>query len=191
MSRRANRSTISYFAMRSREVPFPSEYCQYEGAVARTLGLPILSILDSRLTGRALFNPNELQLALLPANADVSWLEKSAFTNAFASWRTKLDERRDVFLAYSGKSSAPAHAVKRFLTADLGLSVLDWKDFVPGRASFKTIQEAASRCMAGVFLFMCDDRLQSGTKRLRRETMSYSRLGTSSRARGKGGFSSF
>jgi hypothetical protein len=152
---------------------FPSEYCQYEGAVARTLGLPILGILDARLTGRALFNPNELQLALLPANADLSWLEKSAFTNAFASWRTKLDERRDVFLAYSGKSSAPAHAVKRFLTADLGLSVLDWKDFVPGPSILQDIQHAASCCTAGVFLFMRDDRLQAGNKAAPRDNVVF------------------
>jgi hypothetical protein len=41
----------------------------------------------------------------------------------------------------------------------LGTTVLDWKDFTPGRSILQQIEGAAERCNAGIFLFTEDDKL--------------------------------
>jgi predicted nucleotide-binding protein len=69
-----------------------------------------------------------------------------------------------VFLGYSSTSEGTARNLKRFLQADLNLTVLDWKtDFAPSRSILQQIKEAASRCSAGIFLFTTDDKLMDET----------------------------
>jgi len=77
----------------------------------------------------------------------------------FHYWKNLLDERRDVFLGYSGTSKTTAAAIKRFLLS-FGAKVLDWQtDFIPGRTILEQIEQAAARSLGGVFLFTKDDDL--------------------------------
>jgi hypothetical protein len=58
---------------------------------------------------------------------------------------------RDVFLGYCSSSRATAASLKNFLQST-GAAVLDWQtDFIAGRSILAQIEEAASRCNAGIF----------------------------------------
>jgi predicted nucleotide-binding protein len=95
-----------------------------------------------------------------PSSPDNSWLTTDSFSVPFNYWREELSARRDVFLGYCSSSDGTAQNLKRFLqAADIGATILDWKEFTPGRSILEHIQEAAKRCSAGIFLFTKDDRL--------------------------------
>ena len=138
-----------------------TEYCHHEGAVAYTYGLPLLTLAEHGIEPRLLFNPHAgLELVFIPQNADTSWLTTKAFLGPFDNWKRKLERQRDVFLGYCGSSSGTARNLKRFLEKDLGASVLDWQtDFAPGRSILHEIEEAATRCSTGIFLFTQDDKV--------------------------------
>ncbi len=137
-----------------------TEYTHHEGAVAHTYGLPLLTIAEERLEPRLMFNQHAgIEIISAPLDADTSWLSTKAFRGPFENWKRKLERRRDVFLGYCGSSSGTARNLKRFLEKELGTSVLDWQvDFAPGRSILQQIEEAASRCSTGVFLFTRDDK---------------------------------
>lgn len=143
------------------EIKLPTEYCYYEGAVAHTLGLPMLVLAQEDVFRRVLFDMNYgPYIGLFPPDADRSWLDTEGFRVPFNYWYSQLTERRDVFLGYCGSSTGTAQNLKRFLEKDLGATVLDWRtDFAPGRTILQEIEEAAARCSAGMFLFTKDDNL--------------------------------
>ena len=65
-----------------------------------------------------------------------------------------------MFLGYCSTSEGTAQNLKRYLqSSDVGATVLDWKDFSPGRSILQQVEEAAERCSAGIFLFTKDDTL--------------------------------
>jgi len=138
----------------------PTEFNHYEGALARTLGLPTLVLVQKNVRRRVVFDWSfGGYVGEFDPAADVAWLHTTEFRVPFGYWTDLLDERRDVFLGYSSKSSATAAAVKRFLQS-LGAKVLDWQtDFIPGRTILDQIEQAAARSVGGVFLFTRDDDL--------------------------------
>ena len=70
-----------------------------------------------------------------------------------------------MFLGYCSGSSNTAAAVKRYLLS-LGATVLDWQtDLIPGRTILEQIEQAASRCKGGIFLFTQDDDLVNPSKK--------------------------
>lgn len=139
----------------------PSEYCHYEGSLAYTYDLPILALAETHIEPRGIFIPYGLPVVSIPSHADARWLKTRSFADAFSSWRSELEQRRDVFLGYSSRAKRPAAGVKSYLR-HLGLSVLDWQeDFAPAGTILERIREASARCSAGVFLFTRDDLLKS------------------------------
>jgi hypothetical protein len=151
----------TFLTTRGDDIKLPTEYCYYEGAVAHTLGLPMLVVAQDDIFHRVLFDMNYgPYIGIFPPDADRSWLATSNFRNAFEYWREDLTKRRDVFLGYCGSSTGTAQNLKRFLEKDVGATVLDWRtDFAPGRTILQQIEEAAARCSAGIFLFTKDDIL--------------------------------
>jgi hypothetical protein len=149
------------FSIGKDDFRLPTEYTHHEGAVAHTYGLPLLTIAEVDLEERLMFNQHSgLEITYVPQDADTSWLSTKAFRGPFENWKRKLEWRRDVFLGYCGSSSGTARNLKRFLEKDLGTTVLDWQvDFALGRSILQQIEEAASRCSAGVFLFTKDDKV--------------------------------
>jgi hypothetical protein len=138
----------------------PTEFNHYEGALARTLGLPTLVLVQKNVRRRVVFDMSfGGYLGEFDANADVNWLHTDEFKVPFFYWKNLLDERRDIFFGYSGKSASTAEAIKRFLQS-IGARVLDWQsDFIPGRTILDQIEQAAARSVAGIFLFTRDDEL--------------------------------
>ena len=138
----------------------PTEFNHYEGALARTLGLPTLVLVQQDVLRRVVFDMNfGGYVGLVPPDADVDWLHKDEFHVPFTYWVRLLEERRDVFLGYSSASEATAAAVKRYLLS-LGAKVLDWQtDFIPGRTILDQIEQTAARSIGGIFLFTKDDDL--------------------------------
>jgi hypothetical protein len=145
---------------KAQPVLLPTEFNHYEGALARTLGLPTLVLVQSDVQRRVVFDPGFGGfVGAFAANADVEWLHTEEFRVPFGYWRALLDERKDIFFGYSGASEATAMAIKRYLQS-LGTRVLDWQtDFIPGRTILDQIEQAAARSVGGIFLFTKDDDL--------------------------------
>jgi hypothetical protein len=143
-----------------------TEYCHYEGALARTHGLPILAVLEDGVEERVFFNRYAGDPYIrVPAQADPTWVAAGAFRAFLDNWNQRIRERRDIFLAYSGKQEATANSIYEILT-HLGATVLDWKrDFAGGPTILEQVEDAARRTSGGVFLFTRDDPLKEKGKR--------------------------
>jgi hypothetical protein len=141
-------------------VLLPTEFNHYEGALAHTLGLPVLVLVHREIKRRVVFDMNFAgYVGLFDDKADVDWLHTEEFRVPFGYWVDRLEQRRDVFLGYCSASSALAAEVKLQMQA-FGANVLDWQtDFIPGRSILEQIEHAAARSIAGVFLFTKDDDL--------------------------------
>jgi hypothetical protein len=142
-------------------VNLPTEFCYYEGALAYTLRLPILVLVQENVLRRVVFDHSyDGYVGEFPETADRTWLTSNAFRVPFGLWNQQLEQRRDIFLGYCSSSEPTAKALKRFLQDELKVTVLDWStDFAPGSSILEQIAEAASRCSAGIFLFTADDHL--------------------------------
>jgi Predicted nucleotide-binding protein containing TIR-like domain len=149
------------FAASEGKWKLPTEYCHYEGAIAYTLGLPMLVVVQDDVQRRVVFDPSfRGQVGVFPASADRTWLFTRNFRVPFNHWKEELSKRRDFFLGYCSSSTGVANNLKRFLEADIGATVLDWRtDFAPGQTILQQMQQAVARCTAGVFLFTKDDKL--------------------------------
>jgi hypothetical protein len=143
-----------------KDVRLPTEFCHYEGAIARTFGLPTLVVVQDDVMHRVVFDQSfGGYVGEFPPTADRTWLGASDFLVPFEYWKARLGNRRDVFLGYCHSSGGTAANLKRYLVG-LGATVLDWQtDFRAGRSILEEIEEAAARCSAGVFLFTRDDDL--------------------------------
>lgn len=141
------------------DVLLPTDFCHYEGSLARALGLPLLVLAQDNVMRRVVFDRSfGPYIGEFPEGADETWLNSREFTVAFSHWKANVAERRDVFLGYCGAAHKPAELVRDFLEQQLGVSVLDWRrDFRVARTILAEITEAAARCSAGVFLFTNDD----------------------------------
>jgi predicted nucleotide-binding protein with TIR-like domain len=148
-----------------RDVRLPTEFSHYEGSLARTLGLPTLVLVQSDVLRRVVFDPTFGGfVGEIPPEGTPDWLKTPEFRVPFGYWRAQLNARRDVFLGYCSSSRATAASLKSFLQSG-GATVLDWQtDFIAGRSILAQIEEAATRCNAGIFLFTKDDDLADQNK---------------------------
>jgi hypothetical protein len=147
------------------EVLLSTEYCQYEGAIAYTLRLPMLVLVQKAVLRRVVFDHSyNGYVGVIPSPADQGWLTSKEFQVPFDFWKSQLAQRRDVFLGYCGASANTALKIKTFLKEELGVSVLDWMtDFPPAGFILERISDAANRCSAGIFLFTRDDFLEDSS----------------------------
>jgi hypothetical protein len=143
-----------------RDICLPSDYCPYEGAVAHTLGLPILAIAIG-IEPRGIFDEHAPVHSISgPVQEDLSWLESPAFRAPFERWSNEVQERRDVFLGYCSESRTTAAQIQDQMH-QLGASVLNWEiDFLAGGSILSEIENARTRCSCGIFLFSEDDPLE-------------------------------
>lgn len=142
---------------------FPTEYSHCEGTLALARKLPTLLILENGTVRRGLFHTSHHRI-FMPPNADTTWLTdpNSNFTRDFGNWTRQVNARYHIFLGYSSKSRPTAEKIIKSLTAK-GVRVLDWDTgFTPAGTILEQIQDAESRCLGGIFLFMKDDELISG-----------------------------
>jgi hypothetical protein len=149
------------FSTHQGDVKLASEFCQYEGALVRSFGLPTLIVRQMDLLRRVVFDDRfGPYIGDFPEDAGIEWLRTKQVKTVFQHWKNQLADRRDVFLGYCSTSTTTAKKLKAFLKTELQLKVLDWRtDFSPGLTVLEQIQDAASRCTAGIFLFTQDDKL--------------------------------
>ena len=140
-------------------VSLVTEYCHYEGAIARTLGLPILPLLDHGVEERVFFNRYGGDPFLtIPAEADRTWVKENDFQTFLGRWHNRLKDRKDIFLGYSSEAEGTAKNIATLLSS-YEATVLDWQDFESGTI-LEQIEAAAGRCSAGIFLFTNSDKLK-------------------------------
>jgi predicted nucleotide-binding protein len=136
-----------------------SEYCHYEGAIAKVYGLPILALLEEGAKERVIFNRsgNSNETTIMPLHAGKDWINDTAFQDSFRTWKNDVEKRYDLFFGYSSQWASTATLVKRGLKK-LGVKVFDWSaDFVTGPSILTLLEEATSKCSTGVFLLTGDD----------------------------------
>ena len=110
-----------------------TEYCHYEGALARVFRLPVLAVREAGVEERCFFAPYGGDPALeLPIEAGSEWVRKQPFLGSLKRWHTKVTERSDLFLAYSSKQQETANRIHTMLTG-LGATVYDWRRFAGRR----------------------------------------------------------
>jgi predicted nucleotide-binding protein len=145
----------------SKTLSLASEYNHYEGALAWSHGLPILSVLEESVEERVAFNRyGNAAVVRPPRDADENWVKDKTFKAFLEGWHRRMHNRKDVFLGYCSTSKSTAAAIKRFITKNCRATVLDWiEDFIEGRTILAEIQEAARRTTGGIFLFTEDDPL--------------------------------
>jgi hypothetical protein len=146
-----------------KRVSLVTEYCHYEGALARAYGLPILAVLEQGAAERVIFERHGDVAVRPPSNAEPEWVTQATFQDFLRNWQNKLRLRRDVFLAYSSGAEGSARNVTAILTR-LGATVLDWQEFAAGPSILQQIGRAARLTTGGVFLFTGDDRMEGDDK---------------------------
>jgi Predicted nucleotide-binding protein containing TIR-like domain len=138
-----------------------TEYAQYEGAVLRTVNIPIMILAQENLFQRGVFEYNFGQfICKFPESANEGWLETQEFKQTLNVWLADIKDRRDVFLGYCSSSASTAYQLREYVETQLGATVLDWKrDFSVARSVLEEIIEAGKRCSGAIFLFTKDDIL--------------------------------
>ncbi len=135
-----------------------TEYCHYEGALARAFRLPVLAVLEKGTGERGFFARHASDSAIeLPIDADPSWVTKDDFRKFLERWKAILEKRRDLFLAYSSKLQGTADRI-RTMAEQSGATIWDWRrESVGGKTILEQVEEAAGRTSGGIFLFTRDD----------------------------------
>jgi len=146
------------------EARFASEYAHYEGAVANSHRLPILTIAERGVAERGfIWNGGGNLILWAPANPSPAWIRTDAFRPRFDLWVDELRERKDVFFGYSSRAKGTAQEIRRHLE-NRGASVMDWsRDFFGGGTILEEMDRADRLCSSGIFLFTKDDPLASDT----------------------------
>jgi hypothetical protein len=145
-------------AREGKAVSLVTEYCHYEGALARAFRLPVLAVLEEGVEERVFFARHAgTPVITAPIGADHSWVTQDQFRAFLQRWKTLLGQRRDLFLAYSSKLQRTADHILT-IVAQVGATVLDWRrDFVGGKTILEQVEEAAGLTSGGIFLFTRDD----------------------------------
>jgi hypothetical protein len=143
--------------LEGRECWLPTDYCQYEGAIAHAYDLPILAIAIG-IEQRVVFDQHaRVHTVSIPLQEDLSWLQTEAFCGPFQNWKRDIEQRRDVFLGYCSRSAGTAAQIQLRLEG-LGASVLNYAmDFKAGLSILADIESACASCSCGIFLFSEDD----------------------------------
>jgi hypothetical protein len=142
------------------DISLATEYSHYEGAIANTLGLPTLTIVEKGIADRGIvWTGGGKPILFVPPGVDDEWMKSEAFRHRFTLWLDQLKGRRDIFLGYCSKAHDTANAINLYLTKQ-GVTVLDWADFSVGGNILDEIERAAALCSAGIFLFTQDDALE-------------------------------
>ncbi len=156
-----------------REVWLPTDYCQYEGAVAHSYGLPVLAIAIG-IEQRVVFDQHaRLHAVSIPLQQDRSWFDADAFRRLFEGWKHEIEHRRDVFLGYCSKSAGTAALIQLRLER-LGASVLNYvMDFRAGTSILNEIESAHVGCSCSARMIHLKETMELP----RREVTSCSRPG--------------
>ncbi len=141
---------------------FPTEYNHYEGALAVSLKLPTLILLEEGIPERGIFYNGGGQIyTSIPPDADPSWFNNDDyFKGRFNSWKRSVLNMYQVFLGYSSAAKETANSIIAFLTGRLNIKVKEYgSSFMKGGTIIEEIENASQTCQCGIFLFTADDPL--------------------------------
>ena len=144
----------------------PSEYNNFEGALAIAEDVPILVVTDRTVrTAGITYVGGGIRIYFWPNDHGQDWVNSEDFVKYLSAWTQKVYSRRKVFLGYCSRAKATADALTLYLERDLNVKVLNYSmDFRPGNSILEQIENAAKECACGVFLFTNDDEMISGTE---------------------------
>jgi hypothetical protein len=170
--------------------PVPTPYNHLEGALAVSLGLPLLIVAEKGMARDGIFNSG-VKAVEVPSDASAAWVRSHAFRSFLPTWSKRVRDRRDVFLGYCSKGGKVASALRASVER-AGFTVLDWSEHFAKAGAFilDEIERAATRCRCAVFLFTKDDELgkaatrKASAKALPRDNVLVE-AGYFTRARGK------
>lgn len=145
------------------QIPVPSEYSHFEGALALSCNLPSLVIAEEGMQMRGILSHTGGSFVLqVPTQNAAEWLASNSLLREppFEKWVERVKARYDVFFGYCSKADELARNIKGFLVEE-GLRVLDWAtDFRPGRTIMEEVARATATCRCGLFLFTADDPIE-------------------------------
>jgi hypothetical protein len=139
-----------------------AEYGHYEGAIALTLGLPVLLLKEEGVEDRGIMLDGGCEAATtyVDNTADEKWVDHPRFVKSFNAWLHELEARTDIFLGYCSKSIGIAAQIQLHLQK-LGVSVSNWAmDFGYGGSILDEIKKRCAESSCGIFLFSEDDPLK-------------------------------
>jgi hypothetical protein len=145
------------------DVPIPSEYSHFEGALALARPLPTLVVGEQGMPVRGILSQlGGTFVVQVPMNDYTNWIaQKGLLLEPPAQeWLQRIRNRYDVFFGYCSMASKLAKDIKDYLEQD-GLRVLDWATtFRPGRTIMEEVRRAAAVSRCGLFLFTADDPVE-------------------------------
>jgi len=149
----------------SKTVVLPSEFNHLGVCMAVAARRPLLVLREKVVTERGSLRKGYVRRLIdIPNSLDPEWLKSQEFKGTFENWKREVNSFRHVFLGYSSQASDVANTIRVFLAEKVGVTVFDWHDFRPGDTIWDSIERAESLTNCGIFLFMADDRLGSGSK---------------------------
>jgi predicted nucleotide-binding protein len=145
------------------DVPIPSEYSHFEGALALARPLPTLVVGEEGMHKRGILSQLGRSFPVqVPMHKYIDWIDQKELLRepTAQEWLKLVRTRHDVFLGYCSKANKLAEDFKTYLEGE-GLRVLDWATaFRPGRTIMEEVQRAAAVCRCGLFLFTADDPVE-------------------------------
>lgn len=145
----------------SQRTYLPSEYNQFEGALAFTRRLPRLVITDQRVRTAGITLLSEGPVVFWPEGSGAAQTSETWFRDQFESWAEQVRARPHVFLGYCSEARSTASELTLFMERELGLRVQNYAmDFSAGPTIYDQIEKAARVCACGIFLFTKDDPLE-------------------------------
>lgn len=143
----------------------PTEFNHIEGSIAIAQRLPLLILAERGVVPRGIvWEGGGLPITYIPQGSSPAWLDSPSFQQPFGAWRKQVDAQRHLFLGYCSAASAVADQIIAFLE-DQQIRVLDWhRDFTAAETVLEQIEQAARRCLGGVFLFTHDDTMTHGAE---------------------------
>jgi predicted nucleotide-binding protein with TIR-like domain len=153
----------------STTIPVPSEYSHFEGALALACDLPTLVLAEEGMQPRGILSQLGGTFVIqIPMGSSADWLANDQLTSEppFEKWVTRVRARHDVFFGYCSKADELAKNMKRYLTEEAGMRVLDWAtDFRAGRTIMEEVARATATCRCALFLFTADDPIEGATSK--------------------------
>jgi hypothetical protein len=154
------------YKVQEKRLVMPTEFAHLAISMAVAARRPLLVLREKCVAERGSLRKGYVRRHIaVPNLLRPEWLESSEFDSEFQSWLREVDCFRHVFLGYSSNAANVANSIRTFLAEKLRLRIVDWHDFRPGDTIWDSIERAEWYTNCGVFLFMADDRLGTGTKR--------------------------
>ena len=134
------------------DVPIPSEYSDFEDALALARPLPTLVVGEQGMPIRGILSQLGGTFVIqVPMPQYREWIDQKELLREppAQEWLQRIRQRHDVFFGYCSKANKLAKDIKTYLEGE-GLRVLDWATaFRPGRTIMEEVRRRRQCAGAG------------------------------------------